>query len=64
MISEQAGQTIHNMTEVLERIEHDAEEEAPAPVLSDIRAMRRDLDQLERDVLDSEEHDSNVGDAC
>lgn len=64
MISEQAGQTIHDMTEVLERIERDAEDAAPTPVLSDIREMRRDLDRLEREVLESEEHDSNVGDAC
>jgi hypothetical protein len=64
MISQQTNETIRDMSRVLARIELEAEEAVSAPVLSDIRAMRRDLDRLEREMLEIVEHVSDGGDAC
>lgn len=65
MITVQSATLVDEIERLAVRLEHDAEVGSRArPVLDDIRAMRRDLDALERELLEVNECEGLRGDAC
>ena len=65
MISTQSASFIHDVAHLLGDLEEDPKADLRGrPLLKDIRAVRRDLDALEREVLEVSEHVGLRGDAC